>query len=340
MLMSTPGAGHNQSTGRWIAIDVGMLDHPVVGWKQPMKPADPKKKAASKCEAWIDLIRFARWKAGASDNQGRIVYVERGELMASRSFLAQRWNWTEKAVRHFMQRLEQEFMVTKTEPRLVAGSEPGSKRGQPEGHRNGTPNGQRRGQQSRNLNQHYRIENYDLYQTIREMDDLLRGQQEGTSSDQLMDQHRGQRGASEGPESIPSSYQGDTKGESPNGLFGSNEPAPAAPKRDLEVDQAFEAYQQLAERLSLSRPRKPDSAKRKTIRARIKEAGGLDGWMEVLRKIENSAFLRGDKTDFQISFPWLLKKSNFDKILDGAFDNNGRRSGGGDKYSDRYAGVE
>lgn len=199
MLMSTPGAGHNQPPGRWIAIDVGMLEHPVVGWKQPVAPADPKKKAASRCEAWIDLIRFARWKAGAADNQGTTVYVERGEMMASLSFLANRWNWTVKQVRGFMDRLEREMMIAKTDPQPVP--KPLPKPGTPEG----TSKGQQKGKRRNNFTQHYRIENYELYQSYREMEEYL----EGKRPDQPEVIPEGKRRASEGQESIPSRYQED-----------------------------------------------------------------------------------------------------------------------------------
>jgi len=326
MLMSTPGAGHNQPPGRWIAIDVGMLEHPVVGWKQPMTPANPKKKAASRCEAWIDLIRFARWKAGAIDNQGRVVYVERGELMASRSFLAQRWNWTEKAVRHFMKRLEQEFMVTKTEPRLVAGSEACPKRGQQSGQVSGQSRGQQKGQRSRNLNQHYRIENYDIYQVAREVEGIIRGQRKDTASDQPNDQHRGQRGASEGPESI----QGDTKGynNSPNGeLSLSSDASPSKDPVSQTVREAHRLYNETAKTLGLPTARVLNKSRKRALALRIKEAGGLDGFRDALANLGKSSFLQGQNDrGWRADLEFVCQAKSFAKLMDGAYTDRNQTS--------------
>jgi hypothetical protein len=78
---------------------------------QPVTPADPSKGSYSRYEAWQDLLMEAQWKPFEVLNKGKSVTLRRGQLMAARNWLASRWNWSEKTVRVFLSRLEEEFMV-------------------------------------------------------------------------------------------------------------------------------------------------------------------------------------------------------------------------------------
>lgn len=316
MLMSTPGVGHNQPPGRWIAIDVGMLDHPVVGWKQPVTPADPKKKAASRCEAWLDLIRFARWKAGAADNQGSTVYVERGELMASLSFLATRWNWTVKQVRGFMQRLENEMMVTKTEPQPVP--KPRPKVVTPVGKHDGHQRGKRRN----NFTQHYRIENYDLYQSYRDMEDYLEGKQQ----DHPEEPPEGKRRASEGQESIPRGTKG--YNSSPDGeLSLSSDLPPSEDPVAKTVREAHRLYNETAKQLGLPVARVLNKSRERSLALRIKEAGGLDGFRDALANLGKSSFLQGQNDrGWRADLEFVCQAKSFAKLMDGAYNDRDQTS--------------
>jgi hypothetical protein len=88
-----------------------MRDHSVVGMGQPVRPADTARGSYSKYEAWQDLLMEAQWKPFEVINRGKSVTLQRGQLMAARSWLADRWNWSEKTVRIFISQLEEEFMV-------------------------------------------------------------------------------------------------------------------------------------------------------------------------------------------------------------------------------------
>ncbi len=106
------GIGHNSaSKGGYIIITREMIDHPIVGAGQPMKPDDPSKGAYSKFEAWVDLLRQAAYKARKVLNKGREVTLERGDIMCANSFLAKRWNWSPKAVRNYLNRLQEWEMI-------------------------------------------------------------------------------------------------------------------------------------------------------------------------------------------------------------------------------------
>ena len=61
--------------------------------------------------------------------------------------------------------------------------------------------------------------------------------------------------------------------------------------------------------------------RKKAVRSRAKECGGLAALEHILDKVVASDFLSGRKTDFCASFDWIFKKANFIKILEGNYDN-------------------
>lgn len=68
--------------------------------------------------------------------------------------------------------------------------------------------------------------------------------------------------------------------------------------------------------------RTPLSATRKKmIKARVSEHG-KDAFVEVIRKSSQSLFLSGQNgRGFTLTFDWMIKPSNFEKILTGNYDN-------------------
>ena len=71
-------------------------------------------RAFSECEAWLDLIRSARFEA--SPTTSRIGCYEvtwgRGQYPASNRFLAKRWGRSEQWVKSFLGKLKREGMIT------------------------------------------------------------------------------------------------------------------------------------------------------------------------------------------------------------------------------------
>lgn len=69
----------------------------------------------SKFEAWIDLIRSARFEDGEASALigGRIVKWNRGEFPASLRFLAERWKWSKNKVDDFIKLLENDGMIAR-----------------------------------------------------------------------------------------------------------------------------------------------------------------------------------------------------------------------------------
>jgi hypothetical protein len=112
--------GHNSRTmpGNWLAINRDIEKHPIVGFGQPVKPADPKRGSYSRGEAWQSLLFQAQFAPGEMENKGRTVLLDRGQLMAGLQHLADKWNWSMEAVRWFLRKLEQASMALTAEPVL------------------------------------------------------------------------------------------------------------------------------------------------------------------------------------------------------------------------------
>jgi hypothetical protein len=69
----------------------------------------------SKAEAWLDLLQSARFEVsqGKALIGTKVITWNRGELVASVRFLAQRWNWGNGKVLRFIELLEAEGMITR-----------------------------------------------------------------------------------------------------------------------------------------------------------------------------------------------------------------------------------
>jgi len=108
--------GHNggprDSSDGWFVLHRSMIDHPVVGFGQPVKPADPRRGSYSRAEAWIWLIQEASYSEHVFHGTDFSVTLEAGQLVGGRKHLSDVWNWTEKTVRGFLGKLQAELMIT------------------------------------------------------------------------------------------------------------------------------------------------------------------------------------------------------------------------------------
>jgi hypothetical protein len=68
-------------------------------------------------------------------------------------------------------------------------------------------------------------------------------------------------------------------------------------------------------------------SRRRALRSRIADAGGIDGWRIALGKAAQSDFLcgRSPKAWSGFSFDWLTASKNFIKIMEGNYDNRTSR---------------
>jgi hypothetical protein len=157
------GIGHNKPPlgEGWIARHRSVRDHWLVGHGIHVKPADPTCKLCStQGEAWEDLLMECRYEDGTVSNGGKKMELRRGELVGAVSWLANRWNWTPKTVRRFLDQLEIDGMITLRNPASEKGNQIGRQanvitvcnydtyqngyvaqekpKGQPEGHQRAT----------------------------------------------------------------------------------------------------------------------------------------------------------------------------------------------------------
>ena len=64
-------------------------------------------------------------------------------------------------------------------------------------------------------------------------------------------------------------------------------------KEPTPVDQALEIYNEAAKRVGWTNARKLTEPRRRNLKARLSECGGIDGWREAIAKAEASDFLTG-----------------------------------------------
>lgn len=79
----------------------------------------------------------------------------------------------------------------------------------------------------------------------------------------------------------------------------------------------------LAKAETLNEPR------RKVIRARWRDLGGLDGILALFQRVRASPFLTGQTDEpFFATFDWVMGPKNFPKVLDGNYDDRAGKVGG------------
>lgn len=94
-----------------------------------------------------------------------------------------------------------------------------------------------------------------------------------------------------------------------------------------DVAAAFSMWNEMAERNGLPKAQRLNAARERKLTARLRDAGGLEGWAAALEKTAESDFCSGRKTDFKAGLDFLLQESSFTKLMEGNYDNNGRQNG-------------
>ncbi len=70
------------------------------------------KKPFSEGQAWIDMLMLTTHTTTKEMFRGNLVEKKRGDLNVSMLFLSERWGWSRKRVKHFLEQLEKDEMVT------------------------------------------------------------------------------------------------------------------------------------------------------------------------------------------------------------------------------------
>jgi hypothetical protein len=121
--------GHNGGPpireGNWIAVSREMIEHHIVGAGNMVTPADKNRGSFSRLESWLDLLSMANFAERKITVAGATLVLKPGQTLAGRAFLAKRWNWTEKAVRVWLEKLSTELMITLACEKLKEGQTKG-----------------------------------------------------------------------------------------------------------------------------------------------------------------------------------------------------------------------
>ena len=101
-------------------------------------------------------------------------------------------------------------------------------------------------------------------------------------------------------------------------------------RRSADFCVPYEKIRQAFIDLCPSLPAPKESAKwsgsrKRNVRARWKEYPAIEFWEDYFSRVEESEFLSGRVTRWRADFDWLMKPSNFEKVLEGKYSNRGDR---------------
>jgi len=94
------------------------------------------------------------------------------------------------------------------------------------------------------------------------------------------------------------------------------------------VKAVITAWNNLASETGIAQVQHLTENRRKALKPRLKEIGGLEGWYAMCDKIRASSFLTGQgEKPWYCTFDWVLKPANLAKIMEGNYDDRQNGSG-------------
>lgn len=88
----------------------------------------------------------------------------------------------------------------------------------------------------------------------------------------------------------------------------------------LHPQHVFDEWNKVAGRIGKPKVRDMTPSRRQNLKARIAQYSLAD-FVEVFAKVQASPFLRGDRGWRGCTFDWCMKRANFQKILEGNYDD-------------------
>lgn len=96
-------------------------------------------------------------------------------------------------------------------------------------------------------------------------------------------------------------------------------------KRTDFLPAAFEAWNEMAGEAGLPLVQNRSETRKKHLRLRLAECGGLEGWRAALEKVRASSFLTGaGERGWKADFDFAVTATKFTKIMEGGFDDGDR----------------
>lgn len=257
-----------------------------------------KARVLSEFEAWIDLIQSARYDEAVKIEyiDGREIKYGRGQYPASIRFLAKRWTWGEQKVRTFLSELKKDGSITTDSLQgmnviTLCKYDKYNSGEYAENTANNTP------------------ENTDISLILKELQEL---------KTQVVTHHITQLQHSDNTNSNKEKKEERINTSSSNEL-----PCETSQPHIEGID-----YKKLVDFFNSETKgifgivKYPISDIRKGhIRARIREHG-KDVFISAIHKAFESDFLKGaNNKGFKATFDWIIKPTNFEKILSNNYDN-------------------
>lgn len=93
-----------------------------------------------------------------------------------------------------------------------------------------------------------------------------------------------------------------------------------------ELGDAVEAWNAMAKRTGLPAVQTFTEKRRRALKGRLAECGGLDGWRSAMERVEASPFLRGERSGnghdrWRATFDFVVTQGNFTKLMEGNYDD-------------------
>lgn len=111
--------------------------------------------------------------------------------------------------------------------------------------------------------------------------------------------------------------------KSANALLPVSQPSEA--QHANEISEAVSAYNTAADHAGWPKVAKITPARAKSLRARLRDCGGLEGWQDALRRAYASDFCREGWRGF--GFDSLVSQQKFTRLMEGNYDNRTGNSG-------------
>lgn len=127
--------------------------------------------------------------------------------------------------------------------------------------------------------------------------------------------------SAESPRIVPTD-QGRDQGSGIKDQGREDSPQPPSSERD-DCEQAFDAWNRLAGEKGLAKAQRLTDSRRRKLRQRLAECGGMDGWMAAMERIRGSPFLLGENDrGWRADLDFVLQQSSFTKLMEGAYDRS------------------
>lgn len=129
-----------------------------------------------------------------------------------------------------------------------------------------------------------------------------------------------------------------------SGKKGGAKNEPSAP----EIQMALSIYNEVARKKFLPIPNKLTDGRRSKLKARLKDAGGLEGWRQAMQNLEASAFLCGQNDKgWKADIDFILQEKSFTRLVEGFYaerkagheNNRNSSSGGGSKTARAHDAI-